>query len=57
MSASSPETMLDSVCLIIALIIDACSRVQRQPAEPELLDRGYQSGEGRAKTLSLVLHM
>lgn len=57
MSASGPETIPASVCLIIALIIDACSRTQRQRAASGPLDRSDQRGEGRAKTLSFALHM
>lgn len=60
MSASRPETILASVCLIISVIIDASSRALRarsQPAAPGLLDRSDQRGEGRAKTLCFALHM
>lgn len=62
MSASGPETIPASVCLIIAVIIDACSRTRTRTREanerhPGLLDRSDQGGEGRAKTLSFALHM
>lgn len=64
MSASGPETIPASVCLIIALThrrilthTHAHSRTRCQPPAPGLLDRSDQRGEGRAKTLSFALHV